>query len=68
MSQGIEPGPRAKKTTNPNVEMTRKTPTLALEVSRLEAMVMRMEKRMMPARPLRWRVRRPRRSIRGMVT
>ena len=68
MSQGMEPGPRANDTTKPKVETTRNTPTPDLVSSMLDATVMRMEKRMMPARPLRWRVRRPRRSIRGIVT
>ncbi len=69
MSQGMEPGPRAKKTTNPRVETMRKTATPSLEAgSRFCATVMRTQKRMMPARPPRWRVRRPRRSISGIVT
>ena len=61
--QGMEPGPRAKKTTKMRVAAIMNSP-----ISRFCAITMRTAMRHMPTSPSRWRTLLPSLSISGMVT
>ena len=67
---GIDPGPKAKNATKIRVAATRNTPRFLLswsELGRVKATVMAIEQAMIPAKPTRWRIRRPSLSMSGIV-